>query len=228
MHRPDEKVPYRELIGSLMYLSVCTRPDIAHAVNFMSQFCNCFEEVHWTATKRILRYLKGTKSLGLVYYRDERGTVQGFCDADHAHDLVDRKSYSGNVFKMAKGAISWQSTKQRSVAISTAEAEYVSLSEASKEAVFLKRFLEELLGKEEPPLTIHSDSQSAIAIANNPVHHQQTKHVDVRYHFVRETLENGVIDLKYLETKLMVADIMTKAVHRGKHEFCRSEMGVVD
>lgn len=222
----DAKIPYRELIGSLMYITVCSRPDIAHSVNFMSQFCNCYTEVHWAATKRILRYLKGTKDMCLRYKKDTYKNIQGFADADHGGNIVDRKSYSGNVFVLAKGAISWQSTKQKSIALSTAEAEYMSLSEAAKEAIFLKRFQMEIMGKEEPPIVIHTDSQSAMAIAQNPVHHQRTKHVDVRYQFIRETVENGEVMLKYLDTKQMVADALTKAVATGKHEFCRREMGV--
>lgn len=225
-YTPNESIPYRELIGSLMYIAVCTRPDIAHSVNFMSQFNNCYEDVHWIATKRILRYLKGTKSMGLIFSKNNQGDIKGFADADHAGNPIDRRSYSGNVFTMSKGAISWQSSKQRSIALSTAEAEYISLSEASKEAIFLRRFLKEIMGKEELPIVIHTDSQSAMAIAQNPVHHQQTKHVDVRYHFVRETIEEGAVTLRYLETKCMIADALTKAVPRGKLEFCRSEMGV--
>lgn len=225
--KPDVKIPYRELIGSLMYLAVCTRPDIAHSVNYMSQFSNYYEEIHWTATKRILRYLKGTKSMGLKYYQDKTKNIQGFADADHGGDLVDRRSYSGYIFKMANGAISWQSRKQRSIAISTAEAEYVSLSEAAKEAVFLKRFLEEIMGKAELPILIHTDSQSAQAIAQNPVHHQKIKHVDVRYHFIREKIQDGIVSLTYLETRYMVADSLTKAVVKEKHDYCRTEMGVV-
>lgn len=225
-HKPDETIPYRELIGSLLYIAVCTRPDIAHAVNYMSQFCNCYDEVHWRATKRILRYLKGTKDMGLNFEEDTHNSIQGFADADHGGNLIDRKSYSGNVFLMAKGAISWQSSKQGSIALSTAEAEYVSLSEAAKEAIFLRRFLKELIGKEEP-ITIHTDSQSAMAIALNPVQHQRTKHIDVRYHFVRETLESSILNLKYRQTSLMVADVLTKAVPKGKHVFCRNNMGVV-
>lgn len=224
---PSDKIPYRELIGSLMYLAVCTRPDIAHAVSIMSQFCNCYEEIHWSAAKRILRYLKGTKNMGIVYSSDACSTeVQGYSDADHGGNIIDRKSYSGNVFTLSGGAISWQSTKQRSVAISTAEAEYMSLSEAAKEAIFLRRFLGELMDGQVKAITVHTDSQSAMAIAQNPVHHQQTKHIDLRYHFVREALEKEIIKLKYLATNEMVADSMTKPVPKSKHEFCRKAMGV--
>lgn len=227
-YKPDESIPYRELIGSLMYVAVCTRPDIAHSVNVMSQFCNCYSETHWIATKRILRYLKGTITMGLVYSKEHNNDVEGFADADHAGNIIDRRSYSGNVFRLAKGAISWQSTKQKSVAISTAEAEYVSLSEAAKEAVFLAKFLKELQAREDSPINLYTDSQSAMAIATNPVHHQRTKHVDVRYHFTRELVDNGVIKLMYLNTSHMVADVLTKAVPKAKQEFCRLQMGVMD
>jgi len=129
---------------------------------------------------------------------------------------------------MANGAVSWQSIKQKSVAISTTEAEYVSLSEGVKEAIFLTRFMRELVVKRESPITIHTDSQSAMAIATNPVQHQHTKHIDVRYHFAREAIMNGIVILKYLQTEHMIADVLTKALPREKQMFCRMKMGVME
>lgn len=228
--KPDDRIPYRALIGSLMYLAVCTRPDIAHVVSHLSQFNECYEEQHWTAAKRVLRYLKGTKNLGVRYTKEKKQEgIDAYADADYAGDS-DRHSYSGSVFLIQGGAVSWQSTKQRTIALSTAEAEYVSLSEAAREAIFLQRFLAEVSDgkayKLDKAVTIYSDSQSAIAIAKNPVHHQRTKHVDVRYHFVREAIVNNHVILKYKETACMVADSLTKPLPRGKFEWCVKGMGM--
>ncbi|RVE41856.1 hypothetical protein evm_013500 [Chilo suppressalis] len=179
-----------------MYLAVCTRPDIAHTVSQLSQFNNSYGDEHWIAAKRVLRYLMGTKDLALFYRRGNQNEfVLGYADADHAGDF-DRRSNSGWVFLSQGGAISWESKKQRTVAISSAEAEYVALSEAAKEAIFIRRFIAELRDGPNPAISIFTDSQSAMAIAKNPVHHQRTKHVDVRYHFVREAIENGDIHLR--------------------------------
>lgn len=228
-HKSRDDLPYRALIGSLMYLAVCTRPDIAHSVNSLSQFNSSFDESHWIAAKRVLRYLKGTKNHGLKYIKGHNKPVEGYADADHAGEF-DRRSYSGLVFIIQGGAISWESKKQRTIALSTAEAEYVSLSEAAREAIFLRRFIAEVTDgqcfKLDEPMTIYSDSQSAIAIAKNPVHHQRTKHVDVRYHFVREAIVNNEVILKYKETACMVADGLTKPLPRVKFEWCVKGMGV--
>ncbi|XP_069361062.1 uncharacterized protein [Maniola hyperantus] len=212
-------VPYQALIGSLLYVAVCTRPDIAHTVNSLSQFNECYDDCHWIALKRVLRYLKGTKSLKLKYSREavQREWIVGYADADHAGDR-DRRSYSGSVFLCQGGAICWNSQKQKTIALSTAEAEYVSLSEAAKEAVFLRRFMAELTRKPCEAITLYTDSQSAMAIAQNPVHHQRTKHIDVRYQFIREAIENGEISLIYKETSRMVADVLTKGLMRGGNQ----------
>lgn len=224
-HKPDAGTPYQNLIGSLMYLSVCTRPDIAHTVNHLSQFNTCFTEEHWIAAKRVLRFLKGSKSHGLTYSKTDKKGLMGYADASHATSY-DRKSYSGLVFLWKGGAICWESKKQKTVALSTAEAEYVAISEAAREAIFLKRFIAEITGEQERQLTIFSDSQSAIAIAQNPVHHQRTKHIDVRHHYIREAIENGHVRLEYVETGRMVADVLTKPLLKGKFTLCARGMGV--
>ena len=129
-------VPYRELVGALMYLSVCTRPDITHAASYLSQFNNCYDSDHWTAAKRVLRYLKGTRDVGLIYGKTS-DPLTGFVDADWANCEIDRKSYTGFVFILAGCPISWESRKQRTVALSSMEAEYMAISDATKEATHL-------------------------------------------------------------------------------------------
>lgn len=225
-HQPDSRIPYQNLIGSLMYLAVCTRPDIANVVSCLSQFNTCYTEVHWNMAKRVLRYLKGTRSYGLLYTKcDQDSIIQGHADASHA-STYDRKSYTGYVFISQGGAVSWESKKQKTIALSTAEAEYVAISEAAREAIFLQRFISEISQKEECPITIRSDSQSAIHIAENPAHHQRTKHIDVRYHFIRQAVERGIIHLKYEDTSHMIADGLTKPLMKGKFVWCTNQMGV--
>lgn len=225
-HKPDDKIPYRALIGSLMYVAVCTRPDVAHTVNQLSQFNNCYTEEHWIAAKRVLRYLKGTKTFALTFTKERQDNlILGFCDADHGGDF-DRKSNSGSVFLIQNGAIYWESKKQRTIALSSAEAEYVSLSEAATEAIFLRRLLSEISGQTVEAIPLFTDSQSAMAIAKNPCFHQRTKHIDVRYHFVREAIERGEIIIRYRETERMVADVLTKALPRKKLDWCVKGMGL--
>ena len=127
-------LPYQQLIGGLMYLAVLTRPDIAYSVSFLSQYNNCYNESHWKCVKRILKYLKGTKNYCLKYIKSG-DVLTGYVDADWANDKCDRKSYTGFVFVLSGTAISWESRKQRTVALSSTETEYMALSDAAKEAI---------------------------------------------------------------------------------------------
>ncbi|BES90199.1 Hydra magnipapillata [Nesidiocoris tenuis] len=210
---PDEKLPFRSLIGSLMYLAIATRPDIAHSVSFLSQFNQDHAEDHWKAAKRILRYLSGTKEVGLVYKKTGE-LLHGYSDSDWGNNIIDRHSYSGYLFKFGGAAISWEARKQRSVARSSVEAEYV------------ERGLLSCVGVPQTTISIKSDSQGAIAWAENPCHHQRTKHIDIRYHYVREEIENGTLHLSYIPTESMPADSLTKSVPKEKHNFCRNFMGL--
>lgn len=219
-----QSLPYRELIGSLMYAAVCTRPDIAFAVSYLSQFNNCYDEEHWRSAKYVLRYLKGTKNTGLVYTKTG-SFLEGFADASHGGDICDRKSYTGYVFTLAGSAISWESRKQQVVALSSAEAEYVSLSEATREAIFLRRLIEEVSGMIST-VVMRTDSQSAMAIASHHTTHKRTKHIDVRHHHVRNAVQNKTIKLTYLDTKRMPADCLTKALAKTKFRVCVTGMGV--
>ncbi|XP_043484709.1 secreted RxLR effector protein 161-like [Leptopilina heterotoma] len=138
-----EKPPYRELVGCILYLSISTRPDISHAASVLGQFNNCFNRTHWNAAKRVLRYLKGTSDLGILYTH-ERSDLAGYVDADWAGSTHDRRSFTGFAFILSGGAIVWDSRKQRNVALSTTEAEYMAMAEAAKEVVHLRHFLVEL------------------------------------------------------------------------------------
>lgn len=229
---PIDNVPYQELIGSLMYLSVSTRPDISFAVSFLSQFNNSHTTEQWSAAKRVLRYLKGTIDLCLTYVRDNMHLV-GYTDADWANNVEDRRSFSGFVFKLSGGAITWGCRKQTSTALSSTEAEYMAISEAGKEAVYLRALLFEILKNPNDILDfskgvlVYNDNQSAQKIVANQVFHKRTKHIDVKYHYIRELVSDKRIDLKYMPSSEMVADICTKPLPVVKHVFCTENLGLV-
>lgn len=224
----DVNLPYQKLLGCLMYLAVLTRPDIAYAISFLSQFNNCYTEEHWKCAKRVLRYLQNTKAHSLIFSRDsDNSHVEGYVDADWASDKNDRKSYTGYVFKLSGSAVSWKSVKQKSVALSSTEAEYMALSEATKEAIYLRSLLSELIGKLEC-IVIFNDNQSAQKLSTNPVFHERSKHIDVRYHFIREAISENLIDIKYMQTDEMIADVLTKGLQNVKHNKFVRNMGLRD
>lgn len=221
------EIPYQSLVGALMYLTVATRPDLAYTVNLLSQFNTNPGKEHWQAAKRVLRYLKGTSNHGLDYKKSSK-PLFGFVDADWGADLDDRSSHTGFVFQLAGAAVTWESRKQRTVALSSTEAEYVALSEATKEAVYLRNFLKEVkFSKLVVNATmIYCDNQGAQSLMRNPVHHSRTKHIDIRYHYVRQVFEKGDIDVNYIPTNEMVADVLTKGLPKPGHEKCIKGLGV--
>ena len=174
------------MVGSLLYAATATRPDIAQAVGAVSKFNSCPTEAHLTAVKRILRYLKGTINLGLMYNKSADQKLFGFSDADWAGDIDSRHSTTRNLFIMSGAAISWLSRKQLVVALSTTEAECIALCTATQEAVWLRRLLLDIEAEPEKSTVIREDNLSAIAIAKNPITHARTKHIDIKFHFVRE------------------------------------------
>ena len=231
-YEPPEELKnwYAKAIGSLMYAMLGTRPDIAYAVSYCSRFLAKPTEAHRTAVKRIIRYLKATVDLCLVYKGDIEPLV-GFTDSDWAGDHETRRSTSGYVFNVGSAAISWSSKRQSSTALSSCEAEYIGQTQATKEAIWLRRLLTELRVAEEegesPVATvIYGDNQGAIALAKNPQFHARTKHIDIQHHFVREKQCSGEVDLQYVPTEKQVADGLTKALARDKFEELRSLIGL--
>ncbi|GJR03668.1 retrovirus-related pol polyprotein from transposon TNT 1-94 [Tanacetum coccineum] len=180
-----EKVPYANVVGSLMYAMICTRPDISHVVGMVSRYMHNPGKGHWQAVKWILRYIHNTVDVGLVFEHGSSQWVKGYCDSDYAGDLDKRRS--------------------------TTEAECMAMTEAVKEAIWLKGLLGEL-GIKQKFVTMHSDSQSAIHLAKNQVYHARTKHIDVRYHFIREILEEGGVRIQKIHTLENPADMLTKVV----------------
>ena len=186
---------YQSALGSLMYAMLGTRPDFAYAVGALSRHAANPTPEHWSAVARVYKYLRGTTDMRLVY----RGTTRdeelfAYVDADYASDPSDRVSITGHAFMIAGGAVSWQSKKQTSTAMSSTEAEYMGLASAAKEAVWLRALLEEIEQGARGPTLLLEDNQSAIALARNAEFHERTKHIGVRYHFIREKIESEEAD----------------------------------
>jgi transposase InsO family protein len=219
---------FAQAVGSLMYATIATRPDIAHAVNALAQFTRNPQPSHWTAIKRVFRYLKGTRTHGIIYDASEGESinVSAYCDADWASSL-HRKSISGYVFTVAGGAIAWSSKKQGTVALSTAEAEYVAATHAAKHCIWQQTLYQELKFPQPETMILHCDNQAAIAISENPEFHSRTKHIDIALHFLRDLTESGKIQLQYIPSRENLADIFTKALARPLFEDLRSQLGVL-
>jgi hypothetical protein len=177
----------------------------------------------------VFRYLQATPTHGIRFSGSDsnNGKLLGYSDADWASDIETRRSTSGYVFMLNGGCISWRSKKQRTVALSSTEAEYMALSEAVQEAVWLKAFVYEL-GEDtgNSGITVYEDNQGAIALAKNPEFHKRTKHIDIRYHFVREKVESGQVLLEYCPTQEMLADIMTKPIAAPQFDALRTKLGI--
>ena len=157
----NSNIPYRQAVGSLNYLATCTRPDIAYAVNYVSRGMQNPTNLDWIAVKRIFRYLQGTRKTGIIYKKGGSNILSGFSDASYAPEASDRKSTSGYVFTMNGGAISWKSKRQPIISLSSMEAEYIALSTAAKEGMWLRKLENSILGKLDP-ITIQEDNQSTI------------------------------------------------------------------
>lgn len=212
-----DKFPYREAVGSLMYLAVMTRPDISYAVGVASRDLGepTSENVLWV--KRILRYLRRTTGMKLQFARNSTKLyLNGYCDSDYAGCTETRRSTSGYVFQLGAACISWRSERQRIVATSTTEAEFIAAAEAVKELIWLRRLLCEVLGSS-INATLHIDNQGAMQLIENPVHHKRTKHIDVRYFFIRERFRKGLFILKNVRTNEQAADIFTKGLGKELH-----------
>jgi len=217
---------FRQIVGGLMFLMTGTRPDIAAAVSIISQFFESPTDSHFAAAKRILRYIKGTRNLKLHLGNTSDTTLVGYSDANWGNDLDTRKSTTGYLFLFSGGAISWSSKRQSTVALSTTEAEYMAITHATKEAVWLRTLLKELGYEQTGATTIYEDNQSCISLAKNPVHHARTKHIDIQHHFIREKVESKEIDVVYMPTDDMVADALTKPLPRPKFSKLVGEMGL--
>ncbi|WVZ16441.1 hypothetical protein V8G54_009423 [Vigna mungo] len=221
-----ESVPFSNGIGSIMYDMVCTRPDVAHGVSVLSQFMINPGPTHWEALKWMLRYIRGSLGTGLSFQNNFQGGgyIEGFVDSDFAGCMDTRKSRSGYVFTLFGTAVSWRSTLQSVVALSTTEAEYYALAEGVKEALWLKGLVREL-GFDQKSVCVHCDSQSAIHLANHQIYHSRTKHIDVKLHFVRSIVESGDVQICKIASEENPADMLTKPLAKERFLLLLSRIG---
>ena len=207
-----EKIPYASAMGSIMYAMLCTRPDVAFALSVTSRFQANPGESHWEAVKCILKYLRRTKDLFLVYGGEEL-KLQGYTDSSFQSDPDDSRSTSGFLFTLNGGAVSWKSSKQPTTADSTTEAEYIAASDAAKEAVWLKKFITDLgvIPTILDPIPLLCDNNGAIAQAKEPRSHQKSKHILRRFHLIREIVARGdIVVVEKVPSTDNVADPLTK------------------
>lgn len=225
----DSNDEYRRLIGMLLYVSTNTRPDIAASVSILSQRVEKPRDVDMNEVKRLIRYLKGTKTLKLqLSTTDGEKRVVTYSDSDWAEDKKDRKSNSGWYVQHNGGTIDWSSKKQTIVALSSAEAEYVALTEAAKEVIWVRRIAEHFGDVNDEPTKILTDSQSAMAMIKNGKHSNRTKHIDTKYHFVKDLVERKIINLEYHPTETNIADMLTKPLGGNKIQQLRTLAKLTD
>ena len=238
-------VPYRQLVGALLYLATCTRPDLSYAIGACARYGSNLGKIHWSALKHILKYLAGTRDLGLVYGKQfaediPHNVVHGYVDGDWGGDVDTRRSTSGYIYMSYGGPISWRSKRQASTALSSCEAEYMSASFAAKEAIWLKRLYKDLgltdvslvtkgdLSEKEhqgsKPLTVFEDNIGCIHLSKNPVSHKSSKHIEIRYHFVRERVRDGSLKLVYIPSSENLADLLTKGTRKHVCEYLRGKI----
>lgn len=230
-----KKKPYRQAVGSLMYLAVCTRPDLAHAVGVLSQHLERPSFAHWDALLHVFRYLKGTTHLGIKFNGLSTTCVEGaksqhlpesMCDADWAGDRSTRRSTTGYVFKLAGGPISWRSKLQPTVALSSTEAEYRAVTEAGQELLWLRRMMEYYGFTDKNPTILQSDNMGAIHLSSKSVFHGRTKHIEIQHHWIREVVENGDLRLAHCPTEDMIADVLTKCLGKSHFKRLRVQLGL--
>lgn len=201
------------MIGSLLYISINSRPDIAAAVCILAQKVSCPSKEDLNEVKRVIKYLKGTINYKLpLKCEDKNQLLYGYSDADYGENRIDRKSNSGFIFKLNGAIISWSCKKQQLVSLSSTESEFIALCEAVKEASYIKNILFELNRIQSEPIVLYEDNQSTIRMLKNEIISQRTKHIDIKYHFVKDAITNDKIDIQYCPTETMLADIMTKAL----------------
>jgi hypothetical protein len=222
-----KKYPYATLIGSLMYLTTCTRPDIAYAVGVLCRFMSCPGMVHWEAAQRVLRYLKGTTDLRLTYGGTHVSTeISAYTDADWGGDEDSSRSTTGSLVILAGGAVSWASRLQKIVTKSTFAAEYVAASETGDEVQWLRTLLQEIKLPLQFPTTIYIDNSTALLHLTSDMTTQKSKMLRIHYHTVRDYIKEGNMLFVYVPTEAQYADALTKAVSKGIFEACNAAMGL--
>ncbi|KAL0394485.1 UNVERIFIED_CONTAM: Retrovirus-related Pol polyprotein from transposon TNT 1-94 [Sesamum latifolium] len=220
-------IPYVSAVGSIQYVVQCTRPDDAYALSVTSRYQACAGKAHWGAVKSILKYLKRTKDMFLIYSGSEL-ILEGYSDASFQSDNDDAKSQSDFVFKLNGGVVAWKSFKQDTTADSTTEAEYIAASEAVKEAVWMKNYFQELgvVPSIAEPVVIFCDNNGAIAQAKEPRSHHRYKHILRRYHLLRETVSRGDYRMDQVSSAENTVDTLTKSMSQFAHTQHLDKMGL--
>jgi hypothetical protein len=222
---PCDLQTYQALVGCLLFVTI-TRPDISFSVGCVSRYLLKPQQAHLTATKNILRYLKGTLNYGLCISNNVDCTLTSYTDADYARDVDTRRSTSGIIHKLGNSPVDWSSKRQSTVAMSTTEAEYRVLSEASKDIVHLRRLLTKLEVCDTNPTTLLSNNQSCIKLVANPILHARTKHIEIEHHFIREKAIAGDIAISYIRTAKQLADVLTKPLTTSRHAAILEQIGI--
>lgn len=220
---------FRKNIGCLRYL-LHTRPDLSYCVGVLSRYMQSPRESHGKALKQCLRYLRGTTTLALVFKRSTEKVPRliGYSDSSHNVDQDDGKSTMGHIFYLGESPITWCSQKQDIVALSSCDAEFMAGTEAARQAIWLQDFLSEVTGLPSERVVIRIDNKSAIALTKNLVFHGRSKHIHKRYHFIRDCVEHGLVEVEHVPAEEQKADIWTKALGRIKFKEMRDLMGVQD
>ncbi|UYV81752.1 hypothetical protein LAZ67_20002198 [Cordylochernes scorpioides] len=220
------KFPFREAVGSLMFASCVSRPDITYAVSQVSKFLEYPGPAHCTTVKNIFRYLKGTPHMGILFTGQDQ--LVGYSDSDFARDVDSRKSTTGYAFMMNVGTVSWASQRQPIIALSTTESEYIAACSAAKELIWIRRLLQAIGCDITKETELYIDNQAAIKLVENPVFHKRTKHIDVRYHFIRSKHEEGELKVHHVCSSEQLADIMTKPLPRNQFHYLRGLLNILD
>jgi len=218
---------YQRLVGKLLYATI-TRPDISYAVQTLSQFMQSPKKSHLEAATRVVRYLKGTDGQGIWLHSEPTNILTCWCDSDWAACPNTRRSITGYVIKFGDSLVSWKSKKQQTVSRSSAEAEYRSMASAVSEITWLLGLFNELGVSIQLPITVFSDSKSAIQLAANPVFHERTKHIEIDCHFIRDKIKAGVVDTAYVHTQQQLADLLTKGLSQVQHVYLLGKLGVLN
>ncbi|KAL3378593.1 hypothetical protein AABB24_004490 [Solanum stoloniferum] len=218
---------YQRLVGKLLYATI-TRPDISYAVQSLSQFMQQPKKSHLEAANRVIRYLKGTVGQGIWLKAQAATKLVCWCDSDWAACPNTRRSVTGYVVKFGESLVSWKSKKQHTVSRSSAEAEYRSMASAVAEITWLEGLFAELNVSIHKPVTVLSDSKSAIQLAANPIFHEPTKHIEIDCHFIRDKVKAGLVQPIYVPTQHQVADILTKGLGQDQHLHLLSKLGVLN
>jgi hypothetical protein len=224
-----DSTKFRSLIGSLRYLCN-TRPDLVYSVGIVSRFMDKPKVSHLAAVKRILRYVKGTVDYGILFPSCDVGKkykLIGYTDASWCSDVDDRRSTAGYIFFINNAPISWCSKKEQVVALSSCEAEYIAASMCATQATWLKTLIEEVTSVDSEAVTIKVDNVSAINLAKNPISHGRSKHIELRYHYLRDQVAKGLIRLEHCRSEVQIADILTKSVQVEVFKRLRDMMGVL-